>query len=127
MIRGELQMNPMSRFIQEIPRELVDTEDDRPVKKPVKAPESPSFFAMKDAFRSRRDLSYLLQSSAVTKGAPAAGGEPDYKVGDTVSHVKFGTGTVLEIKNAGRDYEVAVDFDGKVRRMFASFAKLRKL
>jgi DNA helicase-2/ATP-dependent DNA helicase PcrA len=48
-------------------------------------------------------------------------------VGDRVSHVKFGEGTVLSIDDGGRDYEVAVDFDGKVKRMFAGFAKLEKV
>lgn len=52
----------------------------------------------------------------------------DYQVGDRVSHVKFGAGTVLEITEGGRDYEVKVDFDrAGVRKMFASFAKLKKI
>lgn len=42
-------------------------------------------------------------------------------------HVKFGEGTVLEIRSGGRDYEVTVDFDSAgVRKMFAKFAKLVK-
>jgi DNA helicase-2/ATP-dependent DNA helicase PcrA len=52
----------------------------------------------------------------------------DYKVGDRVSHIKFGEGTVLEIVDGGRDFEVKVDFDrAGVKRMFASFAKLKKI
>lgn len=35
----------------------------------------------------------------------------DYTVGDTVSHIKFGQGTVLEIQDGGRDFEVKVDFE----------------
>ncbi len=34
-----------------------------------------------------------------------------YGVGDRVRHVKFGDGTVTEIKEGGRDYEVTVQFD----------------
>ena len=42
--------------------------------------------------------------------------------------MKFGVGRVLEIKNAGRDYEVLVNFEtAGQKRMFASFAKLKKL
>lgn len=49
-----------------------------------------------------------------------------YKEGDRVSHVKFGEGQVMEIKDGGRDYEVTVRFDkAGVKRMFASFAKLK--
>lgn len=48
--------------------------------------------------------------------------------GDRVRHVKFGEGTVLEIRSGGRDYEVTVDFDSAgVRKMFAKFAKLVKI
>ena len=67
--------------------------------------------------------------SGLSKGVgQAAGQKPDYEVGDRVGHIKFGAGTVLEIKEGQRDYEVTVDFDeGGVRRMFAAFAKLRKL
>ena len=42
--------------------------------------------------------------------------------------MKFGEGTVTQIVEGGRDYEVTVDFD-KVgtKKMFASFAKLKKV
>lgn len=50
-----------------------------------------------------------------------------YNVGDKVRHIKFGTGTVLSISDAGRDYEVSVNFQNAgVKKMFASFAKLKK-
>ena len=43
-----------------------------------------------------------------------------------VSHIKFGTGTVLKIVDNGKDYEVTVDFEkAGVKKMFASFAKLK--
>ena len=32
----------------------------------------------------------------------------DYTEGDMVSHIKFGTGTVLKIVDNGKDYEVTV-------------------
>lgn len=51
----------------------------------------------------------------------------DYKVGDTVSHVKFGRGKVLKIEDIGRDYEVTIDFeDAGEKTLFAAFAKLIK-
>lgn len=51
-----------------------------------------------------------------------------YKVGDRVSHIKFGAGEVMAIVEGGRDYEVTVDFDkAGTKKMFASFAKLKKL
>ena len=52
----------------------------------------------------------------------------DYTVGDQVSHIKFGVGTVLQIVEGGRDFEVTVDFEkAGVKKMFAAFAKLKKV
>ena len=63
------------------------------------------------------------KSFTVTKAASLS-----YDPGDRVQHAKFGPGTVKEIKDGPKDYEVTVDFDkGGVKRMFASFAKLEKI
>ena len=52
----------------------------------------------------------------------------DYGVGDRVRHMKFGDGTVTAVVAGGRDYEVTVDFDSHgTKKMFASFAKLKKI
>ncbi len=52
----------------------------------------------------------------------------DYQEGDRVRHMKYGTGTVIALVKGGKDYEVTVDFDRcGPRKMFASFAKLKKL
>ena len=54
----------------------------------------------------------------------------DYSEGDRVHHMRFGDGTVKSIADGGKDFEVTVDFDNAAigtRKMFASFAKLKKL
>ena len=52
----------------------------------------------------------------------------DYQVGDQVRHIRFGQGVVLDIKDGGKDFEVTVCFDTVgVKKMFASFAKLKKV
>ena len=52
----------------------------------------------------------------------------DYKVGDRVSHIKFGDGKVTKIEDVGRDYEVTVEFDDVgTKTLFAAFAKLEKV
>lgn len=52
----------------------------------------------------------------------------DYGIGDTVSHIKFGTGLVTNVVKGGRDYEVTVDFpNAGQKKMLAGFAKLKKL
>lgn len=53
---------------------------------------------------------------------------PDYQVGDTVSHQKFGTGRVLSIQKNPKDYVVTVDFEtAGTKKMLAGFAKLTKM
>ena len=55
-------------------------------------------------------------------------GSLSYGVGDRVLHTRFGEGTVTAVVEGGRDFEVTVDFDTVgTKKMFASFAKLKKL
>ena len=46
----------------------------------------------------------------------------------SVAHIKFGAGTVKALEKGPRDYQVTVDFDeAGTKKMFAAFAKLRKI
>ena len=125
MIRGETQYNKVSRFVKEIPRELLAGTIQK-----EKMPDIPKPSMMaKNAFSAKP---MALRRTGVPEarnfGNSAMKKQLDYAVGDTVSHLKFGTGVVKQIIDGGRDYEVTVDFSGVgVKKMFASFAKLKKL
>lgn len=125
MIRGETQYNKVSRFVKEIPRELLAGTIQK-----EKMPDIPKPSMMaKNAFSAKP---MALRRTGVPEarnfGNSAMKKQLDYAVGDTVSHLKFGTGVVKQIIDGGRDYEVTVDFsDVGVKKMFASFAKLKKL
>nr|WP_317427236.1 DNA helicase PcrA [uncultured Blautia sp.] len=120
MIRGETQYNKVSRFIKEIPRELVELGREFKEKKPMDIPMPTSFRQMKQAFKQP---AFVPKQFEVKKADGL-----DYTVGDTVKHIKFGTGVVTAIVEGGRDYEVTVNFDKVgVKKMFASFAKLKKV
>ena len=119
MIRGETQYNKVSRFIKEIPRELVELGREFQEKKPMDIPMPTSFRQMKQAFKQP---AFVPKQFEVKKADGL-----DYAVGDTVKHIKFGTGVVTAIVEGGRDYEVTVNFDKVgIKKMFASFAKLKK-
>lgn len=121
MVRGETQYNNVSRFVREIPSELLARKSVMPrePKKP-EVPQNTSYQKAKEAFRTK---TFDPQQFKVVKADKL-----DYTVGDQVSHIKFGKGTVLEITEGGRDYEVKVDFERfGVKKMFASFAKLKKV
>ena len=123
MIRGETQYNRVSRFVREIPRELVDLGHTIQEKKPKvedMIPTPAKYSKMKEILQGRN---YKPREFKVTKANSL-----EYEVGDTVRHIKFGVGIVKEIVEGGRDYEVTVEFDKVgVKKMFASFAKLKKI
>ena len=125
MVRGETQYNKMSRFLKEIPPNLLECggirfdEDTEMLKQNVYA-------QAKQAFKQRAFQTYSVPKPVKQFGA---GGQKklDYTVGDRVRHIKFGEGTVRDIIEGGRDYEVTVEFDTSgIKKMFASFAKLQK-
>ena len=118
MMQGRTQFNKVSRFIDEIPEQLLqlDTGVNFKEKRPDKA-----LFSSNRSNRFRKP--YQAKSFTSTKMDTL-----QYDVGDMVKHIKFGKGKVLEIVSGGRDYEVTVDFEkAGVKKMFASFAKLKKV
>ena len=123
MLRGEVQYNKVSRFVREIPRELVDLgqeaqEKKKKIEEMIQADRN--LAKMKMAFETK---TFKPREFKVTKAAAL-----DYEVGDTVRHIKFGVGIVKDIVDGGRDYEVTVDFDKVgIKKMFAGFAKLKKI
>ncbi len=157
MTRGETQYNPLSRFVREIPEDLLD--DTVPARKTSSesremlenllglggrktgAPEKaaydfrpkatlkPKVTAQADKPYITRGIGGLNQLAGVSKGAGVSlTGELSYEIGDRVSHIKYGEGTVLNLVKEPRDYKVTVDFDRAGQKiMYASFAKLKRV
>ena len=150
MVRGQTQYGKVSRFVREIPPELLSGKIYEPKTKEEPIEQS-TFQKARKAFRTvpsyggsgygkevGEGYGSTFRSSKATKPVytkvenqrdfGSAGGALFYQVGDRVRHIKFGDGEVMAIVSGGRDYEVTVDFD-KVgtKKMFASFAKLKKI
>lgn len=150
MVRGQTQYGKISRFVREIPPELLSGKIYEPKTKEEPIEQS-TFQKARKAFRTvpsyggsgygkevGEGYGSTFRSSKATKPVytkvenqrdfGSAGGALSYQVGDRVRHIKFGDGEVMAIVSGGRDYEVTVDFD-KVgtKKMFASFAKLKKI
>lgn len=150
MVRGQTQYGKVSRFVREIPPELLSGKIYEPKTKEDSIEQS-TFQKARKAFRTvpsyggsgygkevGEGYGSTFRSSKATKPVytkvenqrdfGSAGGALSYQVGDRVRHIKFGDGEVMAIVSGGRDYEVTVDFD-KVgtKKMFASFAKLKKI
>ncbi len=170
MVHGQLQYNGVSRFVREIPQELLDKKEPR---RRAQAEQKPDAFAQaRELFRAKpAALQYSgrmsdLNSADLQSGSTShtglqdnrepdslradsvwehkaaegvsAGGASDgddlarkklgYGAGDLVLHQKFGEGIVERIVSGGRDYEVTVRFPkAGVKKMFAAFAKLKKI
>ena len=150
MVRGQTQYGKVSRFVREIPPELLSGKIYEPKTKEEPVEQS-TFQKARKAFRTvpsyggsgygkevGEGYGSTFHSSKATKPVytkvenqrdfGSAGGALSYQVGDRVRHIKFGDGEVMAIVSGGRDYEVTVDFD-KVgtKKMFARFAKLKKI
>ena len=124
MIRGETQYNKMSRFLKEIPMELLSTGAVFQKPEPEEERKPSAYQQARQAFRAK---AFVQPGAARSFGSPKGEG-PGYQVGDRVRHVKFGEGTLTAMVEGGRDYEVTVDFDGpSTKKMFAAFAKLQKI
>lgn len=129
-VRGEIQMNRTSRFVREIPKELL-AESAQMLKKHSEYSSITGKDHMELPVRKRGQVafnSYQRETISNTVFDKKTDSAPDYTVGDRVRHIKFGEGTVADMINGGRDYEVTVDFDTAGRKkMFAGFAKLVKI
>lgn len=127
-VRGETQMNAVSRFVREIPQELMDNRPPSPRFRPA-AVSAPVRTAVENKPYLAGGGIGSLQAAGISKGVGAVtGGRPDYDIGDRVKHVKYGEGTVLDLEPGPRDYKVTVDFDEAGQKiMYAAFARLIKI
>ncbi len=131
MIRGETQYNKVSRFVKEIPRNLLSgpvvqrNEEKKGADGPTHSFRQAGskvnpIFTTRNVYQSKP-----YQSTSFSGGVKNS---LEYSDGDRVKHIKFGEGTVKQIVEGGRDYEVTVEFDRVgTKKMFASFAKLKKV
>lgn len=166
MIRGQTQYGKVSRFVKEIPPELMAGEIyeassyEEPVEKSTYQKAYGAFRRVPDygssqsmgtrwidgygsAYADTPEGRSVSSFGGKKKNEPVytpvrnqrqfgqakeSQGALGYQVGDRVRHFKFGDGVVTSIVSGGRDYEVTVDFDkAGTKKMFAAFAKLKKL
>ncbi len=134
MIRGETQYNKVSRFVKEIPGNLLGGAEsgqgearELPARSFRQAGSKVNpIFTVGNA-QSKPYQKKPYQSTSFSSNATNSI-SLEYGNGDRVKHIKFGEGTVVQIVEGGRDFEVTVDFDRVgTKKMFASFAKLKKV
>lgn len=138
MRNGEPNFNRPSRFIQEIPRFLIQQE----ITKEAKQLRAPSYTPTKASIFNSGRKNPFSENPYIQKGFGQADTQgsspsirnskvrsaPEFQIGDIVRHIKFGTGTVKSITKLDTDYEVVIEFEGfGQRKLRTSFAKLSKI
>ena len=117
MLFGHTSRNQPSRFLREIPPELLEQQDDaaRSFGQNIR-PERPKHAYTPEIGRN------------VGTAAPAQKTGVTYGVGDLVSHKVFGRGRVAAMTPMGSDTLVEVRFDTKgTKKIMANFAKLVRI
>ena len=131
---GQDQMNPPSRFIQEIPQKLVEFKSMAP-RMPSFASRGGNYNANGQGFtqswnskaKFRQDESqefpdYEFESQSTETGTA------DYNKGQRVKHPTFGIGTIFSVEGAGDQTKVGVMFsDQTVKKFVVKYARLEKI
>lgn len=128
MVRGETMYSKVSRFVSEIPLDLLSgtVATGKSIPRPSQTEKTSAYAdSAKQILREKPIIKVPVKSFSTDATSQLS---LSYQEGDRVCHVKFGEGTVTQIIAGGRDYEVTVDFDRfGTKKMFASFAKLKKV
>lgn len=127
---GKTNMNPMSRFIDEIPQELIEGRDG----KSNQQSSSPFSGGYNDpapsGFTNGKQSQEQPKRKATTmkKNAGTGGESLEWKTGDKASHKKWGEGTVVNVKGEGDSMELDIAFPAPtgVKRVLAKFAPISK-
>ncbi len=126
LLYGKTQYNPQSKFLSEIPDDFVY----------IDAPKTKSAQSSEDAPKKNKEskrskhtapLDTFLKRSDISSNIGHTTGYERFECGDRVSHMVFGVGTVLSVKEMGADilYEIAFEKSG-TKRLMATYAKLKR-
>ena len=124
LLFGKTQFNPPSRFLGEIPTELIEQAPQQRRMQP-----SAAVSGQTDPVRParRRTISpEFFRESDLSSNVGKTTGYDRFSAGDRVSHLTFGLGTVLSCREVGADllYEIAFDTVG-TKKLMATYAKLK--
>lgn len=121
-IYGRTQYYTPSRFLQEVPRNLVHV-----IKRPVVQRQAMTSQVHKPTAKENANWFEQHKASFFPRESSAAAG-CSFHVGDKVMHKKWGAGTIVTAKAADDGQEVTVAFaGGGIRSLLTKYAKLEKL
>ncbi|WP_067839094.1 DNA helicase PcrA [Amphibacillus sediminis] len=115
---GRTNMNPVSRFIKEIPSHLLEGVDEQ-------ESERVSFgFSRAEETQPTKQKSLKRFAQKQSTGGEKQG----WQVGDKANHKKWGIGTVVKVTGTGESMELDIAFPAPtgVKRLLAKFAPITK-
>jgi DNA helicase-2/ATP-dependent DNA helicase PcrA len=134
---GTTQYNPPSRFLEEIPEELIEHQgnvQNRPKARTTRDDDwggrKVSSFDPDDEFRERQVDAAMAagRSAALRPPQPTNSQEIGLRVGDMVEHSVFGEGIIIDITGSGDKTEAVINFREKGRKhLLLAWAPLKKL
>ncbi|MEX3715934.1 DNA helicase PcrA [Cytobacillus horneckiae] len=115
---GRTNMNLPSRFIKEIPEDLIEGVE------PASSGRGNSPFGSSSHSRMQNRRKAVVRPSIESTG----GDDVSWAVGDKAVHGKWGTGTVVSVKGSGEGTELDIAFPKPVgiKRLLAKFAPITK-
>ena len=130
-IYGQQQYNTPSRFLREIPDELVDDRSPKGIHKagrttvsataPIEVDED------KRAERRERARERIIEKAIAAGNQQPTESSTNFKAGDDVHHPKFGDGVILKLAGSGDNAEVTVNFvDIGEKTLLVGWANLEK-
>jgi DNA helicase-2/ATP-dependent DNA helicase PcrA len=145
MLYGRTSPNPPSRFLGEIPKNLLKEEESPRTFAPPRSsyggyggyggysrPQSgnsyPSYVESRNSTtRASTSSAWRSDTATAAKKSPTSYGVAKLSVGTRVKHPSFGTGTILDARDMGGDVLYQVVFDsGETKKLMATYAKLEK-
>jgi DNA helicase-2/ATP-dependent DNA helicase PcrA len=123
---GAPSHNPASRFVDELPVDLVDWRRTEAAQSSWNRPAAPSL-PQRGGAVSRRFGTAAIKADSTAK-AKAGREIPSLAPGDRVTHDSFGLGTVVSLEGAGEKAVASIDFgSGGVKRLLLRYAPVEKL
>ena len=119
---GAPSFNPPSRFLDEVPAELIDWKREDPV--------ASGGFSAQRASTGGFGSAPSLVAAATRPGARSPGNREvvSLSAGDRVTHDKFGLGTVVSTSGMGEKSEATIDFGAEgTKRLLLRYAPVEKL
>ena len=126
---GRTNFNPISRFITEIPEELIEGME--VAKRSMYGSNTVGGFGANERTSTQNNTNVQQARQRIRKKAEkiTTGAENvDWKVADKVKHNKWGVGTVVKVKGTGDATELDVAFPAPtgIKRLLAKFAPITK-